>query len=481
MEASEPISKRILVIEDDQNLATLLRLNLKRLGFEADICNDGEKGLEAAKSVKYDILICDVRLPNFSGLSITEALHHAKPLLPIIVISGYDTAENAIEATRNGAFDFLMKPFEMSDLEQILDKAVKASELQNNRVRVSDRGGALQNSLVGRSRAMQEVFKQIGLLANKPVSVLILGETGTGKEMVAKALVNYSNRADKPFIPVNCAAIPETLLESELFGHEKGSFTGAQATRIGRFEQAKEGTLLLDEIGDLPVQIQVKLLRVLQEKVFQRVGGTAWISSDARVIASTSRDLVSEIKAGRFREDLYYRLGEAIIHLPPLRERDNDLDEIIEHFLQEFGPQLGVSNPVILPDGLKYLQSLRWPGNVRELRNLIRQALIASKGFPISLELVKQLQAQTEAWDDPAKGTHLTEWVRGSVEAACEGKVDNVIDRLRGAVEREAYQCAMELAEGNQSRAAQWLGVSLPTMRERLIHFGLHPRLKSRG
>jgi DNA-binding NtrC family response regulator len=456
-------------------------MNLKRLGFEADICNDGNDGLKAAEAGSYDIIICDVRLPHMSGLSLTEALHRAKPLLPIIVISGYDTAENAIEATRNGAFDFLMKPFEMADLQQILEKAVKASELQNKRVHVPERGGGAKDSLVGRSRQMQEVFKQIGLLANKPVSVLILGETGTGKEMVAKALVNYSERADKPFIPVNCAAIPETLLESELFGHEKGSFTGAHATRIGRFEQAKEGTILLDEIGDLPVQIQVKLLRVLQEKVFQRVGGTAWIHTDARVIASTSRDLVAEIKDGKFREDLYYRLGEAIIHLPPLRDRDNDLVEIIEHFLEEFGPQLGVVQPVILPEGLQYLLSLRWPGNVRELRNLIRQALIASKGFPISVELLKQLQAQTEAWADPSQELHLSEWVRGSVVAAREGKVDNVIDRLRGAVEREAYQCAMELAEGNQSRAAQWLGVSLPTMRERLIHFGLHPRQKNRN
>jgi DNA-binding NtrC family response regulator len=303
--------------------------------------------------------------------------------------------------------------------------------------------------------------------------VLIRGETGTGKELVARAIYHHSSRADKPFIAVNCAAIPETLLESELFGHERGAFTGAEARRIGRFEQAHGGTLFLDEIGDLSLLTQAKLLRVLQEKILQRVGGKEDIPVEVRVIAATHRDLEAAIQARQFREDLYYRLAGVVIHLPPLRERgDEDVARLVKYFLGRFGKELGQESPAIEPAAIRFLQTQPWPGNVRQLSNVVRQALLLASGFPINAEhaqLAMSRPAQPAAPSGPAFAARVEELLL----AAKRGEREDVHSQVMDAAERILFSRAIELAGGNQAKVARWLGVARQTVREKLVHFGL--------
>jgi DNA-binding NtrC family response regulator len=320
---------------------------------------------------------------------------------------------------------------------------------------------------------MQAVYKEIGRVAATAVTVLIRGETGTGKELVARALYQHSDRAAQPFIAVNCAAIPETLLESELFGHERGAFTGAHARRVGRFEQASRGTLFLDEIGDLSLSTQVKLLRVLQEKYIQRVGGNEKIPVDVRVLAATHRDLESAIREKQFREDLFYRLSGVTITLPPLSERAEDIPDLVKYFLQRSAAELGSDSPSIQPEALSFLQNQTWPGNVRELENVARQALLLARGYSISLEHVQEAHARNHkpaAEADQSIAGYFTELLA----RAQRGEAEGVHARMFEDMERELFTRAMQLAQGNQAKAARWLGVTRTTMREKLIRFGLH-------
>jgi DNA-binding NtrC family response regulator len=322
---------------------------------------------------------------------------------------------------------------------------------------------------------MQEVYKEIGRVAAKPLTVLIRGETGTGKELVARALMRFSDRAQKPFVTVNCAAIPETLLESELFGHEKGAFTGADTRRIGRFEQADNGTLFLDEIGELSMGTQAKLLRVLQEKTISRVGGRESIAVDVRVIAATHVDLEGAIASKHFREDLFYRLNVVSLVLPALRDRREDIAPLVHYFLRRHGEALKITRPAIQPEALAHLEKQAWPGNVRQLENVLRKALLSARGFPIGLaDLEKNLQKQVMATDSGASSWQKL--VADTVEAASRGELEDAMKVLQGKMEEEALRHAIELAEGNQAKAARWLGISLPTMREKLRHYALHPK-----
>ena len=354
------------------------------------------------------MVITDLRLPGLNGLELVRQLHAAQPRLPIILVTAFGTTKTAIEATKFGAYDYLLKPFDMPELLELVRKAAESNRLMSEPVALGE-AGAAQDALVGHSAAMQAIYKEIGRVATKPVNVLIRGETGTGKELIARAIYQHSDRANAPFVAINCAAIPETLLESELFGHERGAFTGAEARRIGRFEQANHGTIFLDEIGDMTLGTQVKLMRVLQEKCLQRLGGKETTPVDVRVIAATHRDLETAIREKQFREDLYYRLSVVVITLPPLRQRREDIPELVRYFLQKHGPELGNPQPSIHPEAMDFLQAQPWPGNVRELENVVRKALLLAQSYTINLDHVRAALNKSR-WPFPRPGPSAKTW-----------------------------------------------------------------------
>jgi DNA-binding NtrC family response regulator len=464
---------KILLIEDDSGIVVSLRRLLAEEGHEVLVERRGDTGLARARERSLDVVITDMRLPGLGGLELIRELHAAKPRLPIILITGHGTTETAIEATKLGAYDYMLKPLDPALFLELVAKAVTSSRLMMEPVELGPPGAA-RDALVGTSRVMQSIYKEIGRVASKPVDVLIRGETGTGKELIARALYQHSDRAKAPFIAINCAAIPETLLESELFGHERGAFTGAEARRIGRFEQADQGTIFLDEIGDMTPGTQIKLMRVLQERCVQRLGGKETIPVDVRVLAATNRDLEHAIQHRQFREDLYYRLSVVVVHLPPLRQRKEDVPELVKFFLRKYAAELGVADPSIHAEAVSFLQAQNWPGNVRELENVIRKVLLYAQGYTINMDHVRAALARAPL---PAQGAHLSlrEQVDELLAAAQRGDLDDAHRRLLIAAEREIFGRAIELAHGNQAKAARWLGVSRLTMREKLHQFGLHP------
>jgi DNA-binding NtrC family response regulator len=420
-----------------------------------------------------DVVITDLKLPGLDGLELVARLHAARPRLPIIMMTAHGTTDTAIEAIKRGAFEYVVKPFEADELLDLLATAVAHARRMSEPVELGEARSA-RYALVGTSRVMQNLYKEIGRVAATPATVLIRGDTGTGKELIARALYQHSHRADKPFIAVNCAAIPETLLESELFGHERGAFTGAQARRIGRFEQAHTGTLFLDEIGDLSPGTQAKLLRVLQERYVQRLGGNENIPVDVRVLAATHRDLETAIREKEFREDLFYRLSVVTLRLPPLSERTEDIPDLVRFFIQRYAEDLGAENPSIQPEAVAWLQTQSWPGNVRELENVIRQALLLARPFAINLEHVQHVLTRTRKPAPVAGQTHAA-YVTELLARVQRGEEQNAFAKMVADLEPELYAQAIRLAQGNQARAARWLGVTRLKMREKLTQLGLHP------
>jgi nitrogen regulation protein NR(I) len=465
---------RILLIEDDRRSAQSLERVLKAKGYAVRLADRGDEGLERAKSDDFDVVVTDLRMPGMGGLELVRELHAAKPRLPIVLMTAFGTTETAIEATKHGAFEYLLKPFEMPELLEVIGRAVASARLMTEPVEVGE-DKAMGQAIIGRSRAMQNVFKEIGRVVGTPATVLIRGETGTGKELVARAVYQHSDRAAKPFIAVNCAAIPETLLESELFGHERGAFTGADQRRVGRFEQAQQGTLFLDEIGDMSAFTQAKLLRVLQDKVIQRVGGKENIPVDVRIIAATHRDLEKLIAEKQFREDLYYRLSAVVVRLPPLRERAEDIPDLAGYFTRRFSRELNLAASSLQPDALAWLSEQPWPGNVRQMENIIRQAMLLSRGYPIA---GPQLEAVAVKSPEPAPAPSgdtatIEASIEGWLKAAKAGEAIDVHAKAFEAMERVLFRRAIELAQGNQAKASRWLNVSRQTMREKLRVFGL--------
>jgi nitrogen regulation protein NR(I) len=469
---TKPIA-RILLIEDDAVAADSLQEVLAAEGYAVSLTQRGDEGLAQARRESFDVVLTDLRLPGVGGLELIRELHDAKPRLPIILMTAHGTTETAIEATKFGAFDYLLKPFDMEELLELAGGAVASSRLMSEPVEM---GSATTNrdAIVGQSRAMQMIYKEIGRVAARPVNVLIRGETGTGKELIARAIYQHSDRANAPFVAINCAAIPETLLESELFGHERGAFTGAETRRIGRFEQAHQGTVFLDEIGDMTPNTQVKLLRVLQERHLQRLGSKETIPADVRVIAATHRDLEAAMRERQFRDDLFYRLSVVTISVPPLRERRADIPELIKYFLRKYGHELGTDQPSIHADAVTFLQSQPWPGNVRELENVVRKVLLASRGYTISSEHVC---AAMSGGQSPGRTTDrpLCDIAADFLGSARRGEMENAHGRLLSVAEKEIITQAIQLAQGNRARAARWLGISRLTLREKLAQFGLHP------
>ncbi len=464
----------ILIVDDDPQLRQSFEKLLTEEGHRVRTAATGEAALEMVRAAPPDLVIMDVRLPGLSGLETFRAMHEVEPKLPAIIMTAYGTTETAIEATKLGAFEYVLKPFDIPDILALIAQALDAGRFMRSRVEMNVPPDATSgDAIIGNSKPMQEVYKAIGRVAPTDATVLIRGESGTGKELVARAIYQHSLRADKPFLVINCVAIPETLLESELFGYEKGAFTGAINRRVGKFEQAHGGTVFLDEIGDMPFSIQSKILRLLQEKSIERLGGREPIPVDVRIIAATNRDLEAALASGRFREDLYYRLKVVTLWLPPLRVRVGDIPLLAEYFLARFAREMDFSNPGITPEAKGMLNNCQWPGNVRELANAMQKALIFSRGYPIHPEDISRAigsEAVTPRADDDRTYEAIRQWVRQSLLAGSgDSAFEAFMDRFASLVIREA----LDLTTGNRTRAAKLLGISRPTLLSKIDKYQL--------
>jgi len=461
---------RVLVIDDEASALHGLRTALQSLGYEVVGAQTAAEGIRLGQTGEFDVVLTDWHMPGLNGLDLIKALHPAQPGLPIILITGDSQTETVIKATQLGAYDYLIKPPDMDELRILLEKAVAAKRAQA-KVKLVQTEGGQEELIVGRTGAMRQVYMDIGRVAATPATVLIRGETGTGKELVARAIHQHSGRSKGPFVIVNCVAIAETLLEKELFGSEAGAFTGAQGTSIGKFEQAHHGTLFLDEIGDISLPMQSKLLRVLEEKRIQRLGGNEVITLDVRVLAATHANLEQAVEERRFRPDLYYRLNDAVIRVPSLRERRHDIPALVMSFLLKH-PRSAQLKPVILSEALGFLEHCDWPGNVRELKNVVYKAAMEAHGYPIDVPMLQKVIKEGRP-GEPAPNQNLKTCVSSLLTQASHGRQGDVRAAIHQWAEEELYTQAWALAQGDQTKLARWLGVSRPTVRQKLTSFGL--------
>ncbi|MBI3872119.1 MAG: sigma-54-dependent Fis family transcriptional regulator [candidate division Zixibacteria bacterium] len=462
---------RILIVDDDTNLRFALKRILASRVYDVDEAGTGEEALAMIARQPYAVVFLDLRMPGLSGLEVLDRLRKFDSKVPVIIMTAYGTTDTAIEAVKRGAYDFILKPFEVEDIERLTEQAVTAYRLMTRRVDLpaADDAPAAADSdtLVGRSRAMQEVYKEIGRVATSDATVLITGPSGSGKELVARAIYHHSRRSDKPFLAVNCAAIPEGLLESDLFGHERGSFTSAEHRRLGKFERASGGTLFLDEIGDMSAVTQAKILRVLQNGVIERVGGGESIQVDVRIIAATHRDLPALVRQGTFREDLYFRLNVFTIALPSLDQRREDIPFLARHFVERESRRTGHGPINILPETLEKLAAHNWRGNVRELENVIERALIVSTGatlLPESVRFDESGSPPPESGDSGDQAALLDTLFTRLAARAEHDPAESILSVL----EHEMLLRALRFTKGNQVHAARLLGISRQTLRNRL-------------
>lgn len=446
----------ILVVDDDETQRHMLRKILLREGYDVEMAESGHDALKKFNSTLADVVVTDIRMPDMDGLQLFHEIRRIDHSASVILITAYGSIQSAVQAMAEGAEYYLTKPVDVEHLKVLIKKAVEKKALleENRRLReeITDRYGF--GNLVGRSRKMEEVYAVLKKVAESDVTVLLLGETGTGKELAAHAIHSHSARKDHPFVKVSCASLPETLLESALFGHEKGAYTGAETRRIGMFERADKGTIFLDEIGEISQSVQVKLLRFLQEKKFERVGGTQTIEVDTRVIAATNLDLERAVQELKFRKDLYYRLNVVQIYMPPLRERKEDIPLLVEHFLQKYKNKSGGKAKQVSPEVLSILMKHDWPGNVRELENYIERACVFSNGCEI------------QHWDLPVSLLSTTSSLTDSSALTPDGAS---LDQL----EREHILKALQKAGGVQTEAAKLLGISRRKLQYRMEKHGI--------
>jgi two-component system nitrogen regulation response regulator GlnG len=456
-------SLTVWIVDDDQSVRWVLEKALKQAGMETKSFERAEHLLDAIDENEPDVLITDVRMPGMSGLMLLERLRSSRPSLPIIVITAHSDLENAVAAYKGGAFEYLPKPFDIDEAVELVHKAARSA-----RPRPEDRAETPAGiaPMIGQAPAMQEVFRSIGRLAGSSMTVLITGESGTGKELVAKALHDHSPRSDKTFVALNTSAIASELLESELFGHEKGAFTGAESRRIGRFEQANGGTLFLDEIGDMSPALQTRLLRVLAESEFYRVGGQTPIKVDVRVIAATNQDLARAVKETRFREDLYHRLNVIRINTPPLRQRREDIPLLLSHYLAEAAEELGTPAKAIDADALDALQGYGWPGNVRQLVNASRRLTVTAPGSVITAQDIP-----SDLGGDESAHRASKEWTR-MLAAWAERQIHTsdgpLLDQAIPEFEKTLIEIAMSKTNGHRQDAARLLGWGRNTLARKM-------------
>jgi two-component system nitrogen regulation response regulator GlnG len=472
-----PTSARVLIADDEDGLRWVLERGLRQAGYEVTAVRDGDEALRAFSDAPFDLVFLDIRMPGTDGLTVLAKLRELAGDAHVIVMTAHGTMETAIQAMQRGAYDYLAKPFDLDEVLLLAERALAAGRLTQEVARLKT---GLQEvwefgALIGRHPRMQEVYKTIGRIAASDVTVLLRGESGTGKELVARAIHHYSRRAGRPFVAVSSAAIPGTLLESELFGHERGAFTDAKERKLGKLELAHGGTLFLDEIGDMPPELQTKLLRALQERTIERVGGQESLRIDVRVLAATNRDLETMMREGRFREDLFYRLNVVTVTLPPLRERRRDVPLLVEHLLAKYATELGERG--VAPEALDRLVGHDWPGNVRELENVVQRAMVmATSGviLPEHLPIGPVSAAASVAIDATLEEIierKLLECVRGLREHASA----NLYDLMVGLVEKPLLRAVLRETGGNQVRAAQILGINRNTLRKKLTEHGIDP------
>lgn len=454
------MKKRILVVDDEENMRHMLCAMLRKQGYEAVEAADGEAALAQASAAAYDFILCDIRMPIMDGVGFLRTFQKAELPGTVIMMSAYGTVDAAIACMKEGAYDYVSKPFKNDEILLVLRKAEERERLKNENRRLREVVGREYafGSIVSRNPRMREIFDLIRKVCDVRTTVLILGESGTGKELVARAIHHNGSRSDGPFVAVNCGAIPESLLESELFGHVRGAFTDASSDRAGLFEEANGGTLFLDEIGEMPPALQVKLLRVLQEGEVRRVGGSKAQRVDVRIISATSRDLARDAAEGRFREDLFFRLNVFAITLPPLRERLEDIPLLVNHFLHKYGESFGRSGMVVSPEAMKLLAAYGWPGNVRELENCIERAFILSDGEILDAGSLPDVVRGDSAAS--AAGFHLPEDTLS-------------IKRAEECLEREFIRRALAKTGGNRTHAARLLEISHRALLYKLKEFGI--------
>jgi len=455
------VNKRtVLIADDEEGIRDLLGEICEDEGWRVILASDGKQALSKAKNDHPDAVVMDVRMPELNGIEAFSKMKKAGLDVPVILMTAYGSSDVAIEAMKQGAYDYVTKPFDIEEMRLQIRKALKLRELTAEvfTLKTGLTAGYRLEELIGSSSAMQQVYKSIGRIATSDATVLIRGESGTGKEVVARAIFMNSDRKDRPFVAVNCAAIPEGLLESELFGHEKGSFTDAVSQHKGKFEQAGEGTIFLDEIGDMALQLQSKVLRVLQDKSFERVGGKHVLSSEARVLAATNQDLETLVKNKSFREDLYYRLNVVTITLPPLRERKDDLEDLIDHFIKKYCNKYDKVIAGISPQAIKLLKAYDWPGNVRELENAIARAVIIANTPLILPEYLPHTVVSYKARDPMFES---------------KGELPRLHDAV-GELEAGLIRRALKESKGNRTKAAKMLGIPRRSLYTKIQEYNIN-------
>jgi two-component system nitrogen regulation response regulator GlnG len=467
---------RLLLIDDDPDLVLeQVRQAFPPSHHQVQVAGTGAEGLQHVGAETPDVILLDLRLPDQSGLEVYQQIRQIDARIPVVFITLAKSADAAIEAMKQGAYDYLFKPLDLHQLRRVVGEALEVARRMREPAVLAEAAPDpdVEGAIVGSCPAMREIYKAIGRVAAQNVIVLITGESGTGKELVARAIYQHGPRAKAPFLALNCAAIPEQLLESELFGHEKGAFTGADRKRIGKFEQVSGGTLFLDEIGDMPLALQAKMLRLLQEQAFERVGGNETIRTDVRLIAATHRDLKAWSEEGKFRPDLYYRLGVFTIHLPPLRERGDDVPLLVRHFLRRFSRELGREVQEVAPEALERLRSYSWPGNIRELQSALKQALLRASG-PVLLPAFLPDLSGSPGETGPAAPAGADLSLEAFIRHRLGPDTQDLYADTHREVDRVLLPRALAYTGGNQHQAARLLGIARQTLRQKLRDLGLH-------